>query len=318
MVAKFKKQNINSGGFGGGLRLSRAESPAESRRRLWTAAACCRFKVWKLASRPLPEQAPANQSESKSPTLHSLRLWSYGDGALPHSKERPFVHAAAVRPFTFCLLPRHGGQAFTFRRARAGFTLIEILVALVLLALTLVLLIYPFISATNFLGKGRTRADAQRVAAQAMDTMMREISQSLQMYLTSSDPSICAFVPPLSGTFPLQPGTTVIRYAQVWRSNLNANPAAGSPISGSWYDKFNPDPKKNLSSMNDTDSRFIARIELPNLSINTDSNSDGIPDCVDRASPADKQRFIAITRNAMFPSCALKWSGSQPPQRRPC
>ena len=47
--------------------------------------------------------------------------------------------------------------------------------------------------------------------------------------------------------------------------------------------------------MEDTDARFIARTELPNLSINADSNSDGTPDCVDRASPTDKQRFIAIT-----------------------
>ncbi|NIM05639.1 MAG: prepilin-type N-terminal cleavage/methylation domain-containing protein [Armatimonadetes bacterium] len=187
----------------------------------------------------------------------------------------------------------------------AGFTLVEVLAALAILALAMGMMILPFMMAMGYVGKGRARAEAQQNARQVMNVLEEELSEAMDVLLLPGDPGICAFVPAQPGTFPLQPGNTVIRYWQIWRSDPNAaDPASGSPINKSWYDKFSPVPRYNQATAKDTDSRFIARTELPQLwgDLDADLDTDSKADALERDYPAasgnsiqDKQKFVAIS-----------------------
>jgi type II secretory pathway pseudopilin PulG len=195
--------------------------------------------------------------------------------------------------------------------AESGFTLIEVLAAIAVTVLALGMMILPFMSALDYLGKGRARSESQQTARQVIDTMARELTEAMDIQLASPDPgvdgtwgtaddvprdpAICAFVPAQPNTYPLQPSDTVVRYWQVWRSDPNADPADGSPDGTSWYDKFNPDPRYNQASDQDTDSRFIARSELagPLGDASVDRTT---PAAADPPDPVqDKQNFVALS-----------------------
>lgn len=213
----------------------------------------------------------------------------------------------------------HGQDAHATIHATAGFTLMEVMAALAVMAIALGLILAPFFSGLGYLGKGRARAQAQANARQIMDTLDKELGQAMDIYLASGnagadgiwhtpddtprDSAICAFVPPIANTYPLQPADTVVRFWQVWRSNPNAAYDYSSPTS--WYDKFSVNRRLNRATQADTDSRFLARTEFPGISLATDSNSNGIPNCLERSQPTatgnpitDKQSFIAIGPDA--------------------
>jgi prepilin-type N-terminal cleavage/methylation domain-containing protein len=164
-----------------------------------------------------------------------------------------------------------------------GFTLIEILVALVIMAIIMVMIIYPFLSSTGYLAKARARAEAQQVAQDVLATMTREISQAMDIQLDPKDTSICAVLLPKKDAagnyiYPLTPETDssgaiiqAVRFWQVQRDDKGSilafsdgiqNHDNGSPTTNSWYTQFQSNPK-NLSPTQ-TSSSFIARSIISN------------------------------------------------------
>lgn len=213
----------------------------------------------------------------------------------------------------------HGQDAHATIHATAGFTLMEVMAALAVMAIALGLILAPFFSGLGFLGKGRARAQAQANARQIMDTLDKELGQAMDIYLASGnagadgiwhtaddtprDSAICAFVPPIANTYPLRPADTVVRFWQVWRSNPNAAYDYSSPTS--WYDKFSANPRLNRATQADTDSRFLARTEFnssnpadplyPSGLSDPDALNRNVPPHSDPRDPiTDRQNFIAI------------------------
>jgi|GEM_PF-7035241 len=196
---------------------------------------------------------------------------------------------------------------------KSGFTLIEVLVAIVIMLIIMAMIIYPFISSTGYLAKARARAEVQQVARDALDAMTRELAEAMDIYLLPADPSICAFVPTLPDTFPLQPDDKIIRYWLVWRSDPNADTSgvipANSPIGKSWYEKFSPNPRDNQATAEDTDSRYIARTAFNYSNSGGALDLNGLPDSgtLNRDKPAksisappentieNRQYFTALT-----------------------
>ncbi len=116
----------------------------------------------------------------------------------------------------------------------AGFTLVELLAAMAILAVAMGLIILPFMSAMDYLAKGRARSEAQQTARQVMATLTRDLSEAMEVQLSPGDPSLVAFVPPVTGTFPLQPSNTIVRYWRILRSNPNAGYLSVTYASGTW------------------------------------------------------------------------------------
>lgn len=152
-----------------------------------------------------------------------------------------------------------------------GFTLIEILVAIVIMLIIMAMIIYPFISSTGYLAKARARAEVQQVARDALDALSREISQAMDIQLNPGDPGICAVLLPKKDAggnylYPLVPETgsgglpQAIRFWQVQRDDTNYADGIQNRTSipaQSWYDQFQLDPK-NLSPTQ-TSSSVLAR-----------------------------------------------------------
>ena len=186
-------------------------------------------------------------------------------------------------------------------RGIAGFTLTEVLVALFVMAVAMGLIIAPFMSAMGYIGRGRARTDAQQVARQAMDTINKELSQAMDIYLSPSDPAICAFILPATGVYPVQPDSSrVIRYWQILRNHPNETYDAGQkyPLTSAtcWYDKYSPKPKDNKALATDDDARYIARTVLtkPLGLADLDVLERAVPE-KDASSIINKQLFIALT-----------------------
>jgi prepilin-type N-terminal cleavage/methylation domain-containing protein len=205
--------------------------------------------------------------------------------------------------------------------SRSGFTLIEILTALVIVAVLAAVVAYPFISGLNYLGKGNARTDAQAVARQTMDTLARTLSQAMEVYVSPEDPTVIAYVNARAGKFPSQPENTIIRYWQVLRSNPNEDITIRSAADGGsirptstkcWYDKYSSRDRENRATSSDIDSRFIARTEFTAnpSAVGSELYLTGIsdPNALNRAIPtattsfdkatntiSNTQKFIALT-----------------------
>jgi prepilin-type N-terminal cleavage/methylation domain-containing protein len=94
--------------------------------------------------------------------------------------------------------PSQGGARLASRTASRGFTLIEIVVTVALLAIVLGLLVrYPLMSTFQYFRSATARADAQSAARTALDTMAREITEAMYVQLDMYDNSMVALVPPL-------------------------------------------------------------------------------------------------------------------------
>jgi len=91
----------------------------------------------------------------------------------------------------------------TIRRARsaaggrAGFTLVEILMAAALMAVALALLFIPLASTFGYFRTGTAQTDAQNAARVALDGMCRELQEAMYVQLDMYDNTVVAFVPPL-------------------------------------------------------------------------------------------------------------------------
>ena len=81
--------------------------------------------------------------------------------------------------------------------ARRGFTLIEVLVTAVLLAIVIGLLMWPIASSLSYFRSATARADAHSAARIALDAMARELSEAMYVQLDMYDNSMIAFIPPL-------------------------------------------------------------------------------------------------------------------------
>ena len=81
--------------------------------------------------------------------------------------------------------------------ARRGFTLIEVLVTVVLLAVVLGLLILTIPNSLSYFRSATARADAHSAARIALDAMARELSEAMYVQLDMYDNSMIAFIPPL-------------------------------------------------------------------------------------------------------------------------
>ena len=81
--------------------------------------------------------------------------------------------------------------------ARRGFTLIEVLVTVVLLAIVIGLLMWPIANSLSYFRSATARADAHSAARIALDAMARELSEAMYVQLDMYDNSVIAFIPPL-------------------------------------------------------------------------------------------------------------------------
>jgi len=155
-------------------------------------------------------------------------------------------------------------------RAPAGFTLIEVMSAIAIMVLAMALIVLPFLSASDYLGKGRARSEVQHTAHQAMEAMVRELSEAVDMYLLPGDPSVCAFVPPAKDNngnllFPLSPRTdgnippsiVAIRYWRISREDDDFTDGVQGRSNRCWYDRFLTNPKDIPADY--TDSSYLAR-----------------------------------------------------------
>jgi prepilin-type N-terminal cleavage/methylation domain-containing protein len=133
------------------------------------------------------------------------------------------------------------------RRARAaairmsaptrGFTLVEVVVTVGLLAIVLALLLVPIMSSLGYFRSATARADAQTAARIAVDAMARELTEAMYVQLDMYDSSMIAFVPPLR-VDPGDPNSEIVtpprpdrsRAVRYWRAlhdpTLNHNPQA--------------------------------------------------------------------------------------------
>ena len=93
-----------------------------------------------------------------------------------------------------------GGCHFRGRAGKPrgqGFTLVEVLITVALLAVTLMLLLIPITNSLNYFRTGAARADAQNVARIALEAMARELQEAMYVQLDMYDNTMLAFIPPL-------------------------------------------------------------------------------------------------------------------------
>jgi len=130
-------------------------------------------------------------------------------------------------------------------RRRLGFTLVEVMVTVALLAVVMGLLLYPMWGSFRYFRSATARADAQSAARIALDAMARELTEAMYVQLDMYDNSMIAFMLPLredpadpnsNMLMPPRPDpTSAVRY---WRAlhdpTRNYNPgghlAPGNPF----------------------------------------------------------------------------------------
>ena len=145
--------------------------------------------------------------------------------------------------------------------ARRGFTLIEVLVTVVLLAVVLGLLILTIPNSLSYFRSATARADAHSAARIALDAMARELSEAMYVQLDMYDNSMIAFIPPLR-VDPKDPKSDIVtpprpdwtRAVRFWRA-LN-------------------DPTRNYSPathLEPANSYFVARTVVPDPTTEDDA-----------------------------------------------
>ncbi len=87
-------------------------------------------------------------------------------------------------------------------RARRGFTLTELLVAIALLTIVVSLLLVPFLTARSLLARGSAQSDAQTAARETMETLQRELANAMYVFdQPAGDDSVLAFMLPAVDDF---------------------------------------------------------------------------------------------------------------------
>ncbi len=94
-------------------------------------------------------------------------------------------------------------------RNRRAFTLVEVIVAVALLALALGLLLVPIVNSLGYFRSATARADAQTTARLALDSVARELTEAMYVQLDMYDSSAIAFFPPLR-VDPADPNSEVV------------------------------------------------------------------------------------------------------------
>jgi prepilin-type N-terminal cleavage/methylation domain-containing protein len=84
-------------------------------------------------------------------------------------------------------------------RRQGGFTLAEVLVTLALLAIVMVLLVFPMFSGFAYVEQGVARGDAQAAGRAAMDAMARELAEAIYVFDIPPGGDMIAFVLPVAG-----------------------------------------------------------------------------------------------------------------------
>ena len=138
----------------------------------------------------------------------------------------------------------------------AGFTLVELLVALGVLMIVLGLLIFPLLTGYAFMEKGNARSDALQTSQLALDTVSRELAEAIYVFDPPASRDLLSFylgsgsqpVPQQVGASPL-----AIRY---WRALRD--PALA-------YDPFWPDNAK--AQWNNC---YLARAEVTDPQLTSD------------------------------------------------
>jgi prepilin-type N-terminal cleavage/methylation domain-containing protein len=214
---------------------------------------------------------------------------------------------------------------FAGRSARSGFTLVEVLTALAIMAVLGGLLAFPFVNGLQYLNKGRTRTDVQLAARTAMDTLARSLATAHEVYINPADPTLCVYVPAKPNTFPPQPDTKIVRFWQVLErrhqnttdyapteTNANLDASLLRPTTKfCWYDNMQKAQEPAYANLGhrspelDRDSRFLARTEIDTTLASPIATSISDPAALDRSLPAvtsnsinNNQLFRALTPNS--------------------
>ena len=86
-----------------------------------------------------------------------------------------------------------------------GFTLMELLVTIILMAAILSLLAFPMMAGFAYIERGAARADAQAAGRRALEAMARELSEAIYVFDIPADGSMIAFVLPSAGARRVSP-----------------------------------------------------------------------------------------------------------------
>lgn len=150
-----------------------------------------------------------------------------------------------------------GEGSFTMRNRRPGFTIMELLVTIAILAVVMSLLVFPIFSAWGYIQKAQANVDAQNVGDQVVRRLKSELSTAAYVFELPPDGSMITFVPGnADGTVMNSDGTVaMVRYSQVldfpwepvqsgantppWRllkpNYLQANPSYDSAYTPFWH-----------------------------------------------------------------------------------
>jgi prepilin-type N-terminal cleavage/methylation domain-containing protein len=127
----------------------------------------------------------------------------------------------------------------TAAAGRGGFTLVEVMVTVGLLAIVVALLLVPIVNSFRYFRSATARADAQTAARIALDAVSRELTEAMYIQLDMYDSSMIAFVPPLR-VDPDDPNSEIVtpprpdwsREIRIWRAlydpTMNYDPAGHS------------------------------------------------------------------------------------------
>lgn len=130
--------------------------------------------------------------------------------------------------------------------AAAGFTLVEVLITVALLAVALGLLFVPMMSTFGYFRTGTAKADAYSAARMALDAICRELQEAMYVQLDMYDNSMVAFVPPLRVN-PEDPSSEIVtpprpdwsRAIRLWRAlhdpSVDYNPTGRLGPANTYY-----------------------------------------------------------------------------------
>ncbi len=125
-------------------------------------------------------------------------------------------------------------------RMGRGFTLVEVLIAAMLVAIVIGMLLIPIVNSIGYFRAATARGDAQNVARNALDTMAGELSEAAYVWQDMDDNTLLAFAPPLR-VDPSDPNSQIVtpprpdwdHAVRYWRAlhNPTYNYSAGTTLS---------------------------------------------------------------------------------------